>query len=67
MKAASRKAGRRRSDHRRKVLYAFAAAGLFVAIIASGILFVTLTPTTLRIAVTTTSDDARIVEAIPVF
>jgi TRAP-type uncharacterized transport system substrate-binding protein len=64
MKAASRKARRRRNEHRRKVLYAFAAAGLFVAMIAGGILFVTLTPTTLRIAVTTTSDDARIVEAI---
>src|SRR5215217_8011132 len=64
MKAASRKARRRRNEHRRKVLYAFAAAGLFVAMIASGILFVTLRPTTLRIAVASASDDARIVEAI---
>jgi len=40
-----------------------AAAGLFVATIAGGILFVTLRPVTLRI-VASASDDARVVEAI---
>ena len=64
IKAASRKSRRRRNEYRRKVLYALAAAGLFVAAIAAGILLVTLRPTTLRIAVASTSDGAKIVEAI---
>lgn len=64
IKAASRKSRRRRNEHRRRVLYALAAAGFFVAMIASGILFATLRPMTLRIAVAFASEDARIVEAI---
>lgn len=63
-KAASRKSRRRRHEHRRRLLYALAAAGLFVATIAAGILFITFRPVTLRIAVGSASEDARIVEAI---
>ena len=63
-KTASRKSRRRRHQYRRRLLYALAAASLFVATIAAGILFVTLTPVTLRIAVGSASEDARIVEAI---
>jgi TRAP-type uncharacterized transport system substrate-binding protein len=62
MKTASHKR-RRRNEYRRKVLYAL-AAGLFLAAIGSGILLVTLRPTTLRIAVASGGDDARTVEAI---
>jgi len=63
-KTASRKSRRRRHEHRRRLLYALAAASLFVATIAASILFVTLRPVTLRIAVGSASEDARIVEAI---
>jgi TRAP-type uncharacterized transport system substrate-binding protein len=63
-KTASRKSRRRRHDHRRRLLYALAAAGLFVATVAASILFVTLRPVTLRIAVGSASENARIVEAI---
>ena len=65
-KAASRRSRRRRNEHRRRVLYGLAAAGLIVATIAAGILFVTLRPVTLRIAVASASENAKIVEA-PVF
>ena len=63
-KTVSRKSRRRRHEHRRRLLYALAAASLFVATITAGILFVTLRPVTLRIAVGSASEDARIVEAI---
>ena len=63
-KTPSRKSRRRRHEHRRRRLYALAAASLFVATIAASILFVTLRPVTLRIAVEAASEDARIVEAI---
>lgn len=56
IKAASRKSRRRRNEHRRRVLYALAAASFFVAMIASGILFATLRPMTLRIAVAFASE-----------
>ena len=64
VKAASRRSRRRRNEHRRKVLYGLAAAGLLVTTIGAGILFVTLRPVTLQIAVAPASDDARVVEAI---
>ena len=64
IKAASRRSRRRRNEHRRKVLYGLAAAGLLVTTIAAGILFVTLRPVTLRIAVAPASEDAKVVEAI---
>ena len=63
-KAASRKSRRRRNEYRRKILYAFAAAGLLVATVAASILLATLRPLTLRIAVTSASEDARIAEAV---
>ncbi len=63
-KTASRKSRRRRHEHRRRLLYALAAASMFVASIAAGILFVTLRPVTLRIAIGSASEHARIVEAI---
>jgi len=63
-KPASRKSRRRRIQYRRNVLYALAAGGLFIATIAGSILFFTLMPATLRIAVVSASEDARIVEAI---
>src|SRR5665811_310683 len=63
-KTESRKSRRRRHEHRRRLLYALATASLFVATIAASILFVTLRPVTLRIAVGSASEDARIVEAI---
>ena len=44
IKAASRKSRRRRVEHRRKVLYSLAAAGLFLATALGGILFVTARP-----------------------
>lgn len=64
IKAASRKSRRRRVEHRRKVLYSLAAAGLFLATTLGGILFVTARPVVLRIAVESASEDARIVEGI---
>ena len=64
IKAASRRSRRRRVEHRRKVLYGLAAAGLFVATIVGVILFVAARPLTLRIAVESASEDAKIVEGI---
>ena len=64
IKAASRRSRRRRVEHRRKVLYGLAAAGLFVATIVGVILFVAARPMTLRIAVESASEDAKIVEGI---
>jgi hypothetical protein len=63
-KTPSRKSRRRRHEHRRRRLYVVAAASLFVATIAASILFVTLRPVTLRIAVEAAGEDARIIEAI---
>jgi TRAP-type uncharacterized transport system substrate-binding protein len=63
-KAASRKSRRRRVEHRRKVLYAVAAAGLFLVTVLGGILFVATRPVVLRIAVESASENARIVEGI---
>ena len=64
VKIASRRSRRRRNQRRRRVLYGLAAAGLVVTTITAVILFVTLRPVTLRIAVASVSEDAKMVEAI---
>lgn len=60
----SRRSRQRRHNHRRRLLYTLAAAGLLIAAIAASILISTLRPVTLRIAVGSDGDNARIVEAI---